>query len=82
MLGLRTWPIRYSVSAKLSRATDANGTMLSVSTDSNRSNSEPCFRNLLENPAYGPNSSECWPPMIRASRCGTDIGGEPTEALP
>jgi hypothetical protein len=47
-----------------------------------RSSSEPCFRNLVEKPAYGPNRMECFPPITRVSKWGTDIGGEPTDAMP
>ena len=30
--------------------------------------------------ANGPNSSDAWPSTTRVSRCGTDIGGAPTDA--
>ncbi|MCY1528983.1 hypothetical protein D9M68_641070 [compost metagenome] len=56
--------------------------MLSVVRALNMSSSEPCFRNLVEKVAKGPNSSTFWPSITRVSRCGTDMGGEPTDALP
>ena len=41
---------------------------------------DPVFRNLGLNVANGPNSSEVSPSTTRVSRCGTDIGGAPTDA--
>src|SRR5262249_12064356 len=73
--------MRYLVRSKLSRATVSSGPILAGRIDSNRAMSEPYLRNLVEKPAYGPNRSECLPPMTRVSRWGTDIGGEPTEVL-
>ncbi|MNN41794.1 hypothetical protein D3C81_1559340 [compost metagenome] len=64
----------------LSRATASIGPMLPMRTDSGRSISEPCLRNLVVKPAYGPNSSEVLPSTTRVSRCGTDMGGAPTAA--
>ena len=51
-------------------------------SSANRSRQDPVFRNLGVNPAYGPNSRLALPSTTRVSRCGTDIGGEPTAALP
>ncbi len=42
----------------------------------------PIFRNFGLKPAYGPNIRLALPSTIRVSRCGTDMGGAPTEALP
>ena len=39
------------------------------------------LQEACENPAYGPNS-DLLPPMMRVSGCGTDIGGDPSAALP
>ena len=39
-------------------------------------------RGELDTPAKGPNSNDRSPLMKRVSRCGTDIGGAPTLALP
>ncbi|MNL64127.1 hypothetical protein D3C87_1883150 [compost metagenome] len=61
-------------------ATDSIGPMLPARTDSGRSMKEPCLRNLVVKPAYGPNSKDFLPSTTRVSRCGTDIGGEPTAA--
>ncbi|MCY1426634.1 hypothetical protein D9M71_424570 [compost metagenome] len=58
------------------------GMMLWVVSAANISSSEPFFRNLVENVANGPNSNTSLPSITRVSRCGTDIGGAPTEALP
>src|SRR5699024_12378179 len=51
-------------------------------TDPNKSMFDPVFRNFGENPAYGPNSNVLSPLIYRVSRCGRDIGGAPTSALP
>src|SRR5690348_5370196 len=75
-----TWPIRYLVRSKLSRPTASSDPMLSGRTEAKRSPSDPCLRNLVEKPAYGPKSSERFPSTKRESKCGTDIGGAPTEA--
>ena len=48
----------------------------------NRSVQEPFLRNLVLKPAYGPNMRLALSSTMRVSRCGTDIGGEPTAALP
>ncbi|MNV73001.1 hypothetical protein D3C71_1661240 [compost metagenome] len=58
------------------------GSTLWLFSEANMSSSEPCLRYLVEKVANGPNSSTCLPSIIRVSRCGTDIGGAPTEALP
>ena len=76
-----TWPTRYSLRPKLCRPASISGRMLSGRIERNRSRYEPNLRNLVEKPAYGPNSSEWVLPITRVSRCGTDIGGEPTAAL-
>ena len=55
---------------------------LPMRTERGRSSSEPCLRNLVLKPAKGPNSNDRSPLMKRVSRCGTDIGGAPTLALP
>ncbi|MCY1175640.1 hypothetical protein D9M73_158840 [compost metagenome] len=47
-----------------------------------RSRYEPSFRNLVLKVANGPNRITRLPSSTRVSRCGTDIGGAPTEALP
>src|SRR5699024_11004978 len=52
------------------------------STDSNMSIFEPVFQNVDENPANGPNNNVFLLSIYRVSRCGTDIGGAPTAALP
>ncbi len=72
--------IRYLVRSMLSRATASIGPRLPARTDLGRSSNEPCLRNLVVNPAYGPNSSDFLPSTTRVSKCGTDIGGEPTAA--
>ena len=51
-------------------------------TDLTRSKYEPFFKNFGENPAKGPNSNDFSPLTNRVSKCGTDIGGAPTSALP
>src|SRR5699024_18872 len=51
-------------------------------TDSIKSKFEPVFKNLGENPAKGPNNNVRLPSMYLVSKCGTDIGGAPTLALP
>ncbi|CUI37881.1 Uncharacterised protein [Achromobacter xylosoxidans] len=51
-------------------------------TDENRSKAEPCLRNLVVASANGPNSTTGLPSSLRASRCGTDIGGESVSAMP
>ena len=56
--------------------------MLSGRIERNMSVREPCFKYLVEKPAYGPKSRCRCPSMIRVSRCGTDIGGAPNAALP
>ena len=58
------------------------GMKLSVVMLLNMSSSEPFFRYLVEKVANGPNSSTFSPSITRVSRCGTDMGGEPTDALP
>ncbi len=72
--------IRYLVRSMLSRATASIGPMLPARTDNGKSMIEPCLRNLVVKPAYGPNSRDFLPSTTRVSRCGTDIGGEPTAA--
>ncbi|MOA64680.1 hypothetical protein D3C78_1908110 [compost metagenome] len=57
-------------------------TRLSGFTDVIKSNIEPDFKNFGEKPANGPNSSDFLLPINLVSRCGTDIGGAPTLALP
>src|SRR5690606_11258338 len=47
-----------------------------------KSNMEPDFKNFGEKPANGPNKSDFLLSINRVSRCGTDIGGAPTLALP
>ena len=42
----------------------------------------PCFKNLVDMPAYGPKSKHCFPLMVLKSRCGVDMGGDPTLGLP
>ncbi len=77
-----SWPIRYWLRSKLSMPALNIGPMLPLVTEPGRSHSEPFFRNLVEKVANGPNSRTGLPSIMRVSRCGTDIGGEPTEALP
>src|SRR5215207_986247 len=45
-----------------------------------RSSIEPFLRNFGLKVAKGPNSREVSPSTTRVSRCGTDMGGAPTEA--
>ena len=78
----KTSPIRYFIRSKLSRATASIGPRLPARTEPGRSHQLPFFRNLGLKPAYGPNSREVSPSTTRVSRCGTDIGGAPTAALP
>ncbi|MNC74538.1 hypothetical protein D3C75_1259110 [compost metagenome] len=47
-----------------------------------RSRYEPFFRNLVEKVANGPNRMTRLPSSTRVSRCGTDMGGAPVEAMP
>src|SRR5690625_1421037 len=51
-------------------------------TDLIKSKLEPFFRNLGEKPAKGPKNNASFPSINRVSKCGTDIGGAPTAALP
>src|SRR5699024_9984861 len=43
---------------------------------------DPVFKNYGEHPAKGPNNNVSFPSITRESKCGTDIGGAPTAALP
>ena len=56
--------------------------MLPGRMDSGRSSRLPVLRNFVEKPPYGPKSRDALPSTTRVSRCGTDMGGAPTEALP
>ncbi|MNO09999.1 hypothetical protein D3C81_2335840 [compost metagenome] len=47
-----------------------------------RSRYEPSFRNLVLKVANGPNRITRLPSSTRVSRCGTDMGGAPVEAMP
>src|SRR5690606_5475398 len=78
----RTWLIRYLVRGMLSIPAASIGRMLLSLIDAGRSNHEPLLRNLVEKPAYGPNSSAVFRSITRVSRWRTDMGGEPTAALP
>lgn len=61
--------------------TDFGHTMLWVVVLVSRSRYEPSFRNLVEKVANGLNRIARLPSTAHGvSRCGTDIGGEPTEA--
>src|SRR5699024_10153758 len=51
-------------------------------TDPIRSIFEPVFKNFGEKPANGPKNKHSSPSINRVSKCGTDIGGAPTAALP
>ena len=73
-------PTRYVISDGLSIATFIIGHRLLGRTWATMSNIEPFLRNLGLNVANGPNRSEVSPSTTRVSRCGTDIGGAPTEA--
>ncbi len=77
-----SWPARYWTSGNSSTPTCSIGMTLCEVVLPNRSMYEPFFRNFVENVANGPNRMIRLPSMTRVSRCGTDIGGEPTEALP
>src|ERR1700761_3485320 len=66
----------------LSLPTASRGSRFSGSIEPNRSRYDPCFRNFVEKPAYGPKRMDTFPSTWRVSRCGTDIGGDPTEAFP
>lgn len=61
-------------------ATFIIGQRLPGRTWATRSNMEPFLRNFGLKVANGPKSSEASPFTTRVSRCGTDIGGAPTEA--
>src|SRR5574340_113779 len=74
--------IRYLTSPSSRTPTPSIEGRLFGFTERGRSVSLPCLRNLGEKPAYGPYSNPVRPPMTRVSRCGTDIGGAPTAALP
>ncbi|MNG38104.1 hypothetical protein D3C84_1256650 [compost metagenome] len=51
-------------------------------TEVTKSNIEPVFKNFGEKPAKGPNSNDFLLSINLVSRCGTDIGGAPSLALP
>ncbi|MNV80360.1 hypothetical protein D3C71_1739580 [compost metagenome] len=55
---------------------------LSGFTEVIKSNIEPVFKNFGEKPANGPNSNDFLLSINLVSKCGTDIGGAPTLALP
>ena len=57
-------------------------TILFGLTERIKSKFDPVFKNLGEKPANGPNNRERSPFTNRVSKCGTDIGGAPTSALP
>ncbi|MNI53019.1 hypothetical protein D3C73_1078330 [compost metagenome] len=78
----RAWPIRYCTRSRLSLPTSSIGPTLLWLTDEYRSHHEPCLRNLVLYSANGPNRTTGLPSSLRASRCGTDIGGEPVSAMP
>ncbi len=44
------------------------------------SNHDPVLRNFGLNVANGPKRSDASPSTTRVSRCGTDMGGAPTDA--
>merc|ERR1719443_1916561 len=50
--------------------------------EQNQSRSDPVLRKRGEKPAYGPKRTISLPPMMRESKCGTDMGGAPTAASP
>lgn len=77
-----TCAIKYFVNGILCTPADTNGIMLFHLTDKGRSKKDPCFKNLVEKPAKGPNNKAVLPSIKRVSKCGTDIGGEPTLAFP
>src|SRR5699024_9278215 len=58
----------------------AMGSRLPARTLEGRSRKLPLLRNLGVQPANGPNSRPFFPLITRVSRCGTDIGGAPTDA--
>ncbi len=68
------------MSEGLSIATFIIGHRLCGRTWATRSSIDPFLRNFGLKVAKGPNSSEVSPSTTRVSRCGTDIGGAPTEA--
>src|SRR5689334_25387645 len=73
-------PTRYWMRLGLSHATLSIGPMFPGRTWPTMSNQEPFLRNFGLNVANGPNSSEASPSTTRVSRCGTDMGGAPTDA--
>ena len=64
----------------LSIATFSIGPRLCGRTCVTMSSIDPFLRNFGLNVANGPNSSDVSPSTTRVSRCGTDIGGAPTDA--
>jgi hypothetical protein len=75
-------PMRYFIRSKFLNATCSIGPMLCGRIENGRSNQVLVFRNFGVKPANGPNSNAVSPLTTRVSRCGTDIGGAPTAALP
>src|SRR5690606_39423938 len=73
---------RYCTSDSSVTPTPSIGVRLLARIDLNRSALLPSLRNFGVQPAYGPNNRPGLPLMTRVSRCGTDIGGAPTAALP
>ncbi|MNI48025.1 hypothetical protein D3C73_1025680 [compost metagenome] len=53
--------IRYLVNGKLSSPADNIGRILDNLIEAGKSKYEPCFKNFVEKPAYGPKSKACLP---------------------
>src|SRR5690349_6758408 len=77
---LTSSPSRYVMRLGLSHATLSIGPRLPHRTWPTMSNHEPVLRNFGLNVANGPNSRDASPSTMRVSRCGTDMGGAPTDA--
>src|SRR5690606_11541825 len=78
----RSWPTRYWVRSRFFRPAPTIEPRLCRRSDVNSPRYLPFLRYLGLNPAYGPNMRYVLPSTTRVSRCGTDMGGEPTSALP
>src|SRR5207249_175197 len=73
---------KYLVSGKLLMPARSMALMLENLMERNKSQKEPSFKNLVVKPAYGPKSNSRFSFIHRVSKCGTDMGGEPTAARP
>ena len=78
----RSWPIRYLTSSSWLSTTPSIDTRLLGVTESGRSVTLPCLRNLGDHPANGPNNSHDLLLTIRVSKWAADIGGAPGAGTP